>query len=164
MNRQLWKVTALLMLPWMLSAWSPIAMSQPYRPGDQTVAPERKYHHHGEFEQKHARMMDQLGLTSEQQVQIKALREQGRNQSLNLQRQLRAKRKNLMDYLKSPQASEESALELQAEINALKGKISAQRIHSWFQMRKILTPEQRNKLEKLHQSYHFNREGNRSRS
>lgn len=148
MNRNLSRFALLLLLPWALSLCGP-AVAQPSQAGERGLAHGEARTHRAQFEERHERLMSQLNLTADQQAQLKALREQGKNQAQERHQQLQAKRRNLMSYLKSPNATEDRALQLQNEINALQNQMSAQRIHTWFRMRKILTPEQLQKLEQM---------------
>jgi Spy/CpxP family protein refolding chaperone len=149
MNRKITRIASLLLLPWALSLYTPVGMAQPPQRGGPNHAQGDFQLKRAQFEERHEQIMSQLGLTAEQQSQLKALREQGKNEAKERYQQLRVKRHNLMTYLKSPKATEERALQLQNEVNALQNQMSAQRIHTWFQMRKILTPEQLQKLERL---------------
>jgi Spy/CpxP family protein refolding chaperone len=149
MNRNLLKFTALFLLPWALSLSAAPSMADPgqrsgYMQERGDLRPNR-----AAFAERHAQIMSQLGLTPEQQAQFKALREQGKSQGQDLRQQLHSRRQGLMEYLKSPDATETRALQMQSEMNTLQSQMSTQRIHTWFQMRKILTPEQLQKLNQL---------------
>lgn len=149
MNRNLLKLTAVLLLPWALSMSALPSMANP---GDRHGYVQERGDfrpNKAAFSERHTQIMSQLGLTPEQQAQFKSLREQGKSQGQDLRQQLHAKRQGLMEYLKSPDATETRALQLQSEMNTLQNQMSTQRIHTWFQMRKILTPEQIQKLEQL---------------
>ena len=152
MNRNLLKMGTLLALPLALSLWGPAAMANPNSGHMHGMTQERGdlRPNRAAFAERHAQMMSQLGLTPEQQAQFKTLREQGKGQGKELHQQMQAKKQSLMEYLKSPNATEAHAMEIQAEISALQNQMSTQRIHTWFQMRQILTPEQLQKLEQLH--------------
>ncbi len=97
----------------------------------------------------HEKMFEQLGLTDAQKEQMKALREGNKEAGKALHQELRAKRKALMKYMSSPDATKEQALSLSREVDKIQGQLSEKRINSWFEMRSILTPEQREKFAQI---------------
>ncbi|HEY9745749.1 MAG TPA: Spy/CpxP family protein refolding chaperone [Oculatellaceae cyanobacterium] len=147
MNRTLWKLSAVLMLPLAVFATSAFPNASAMPKGQVERGEVRP--HKPEFAENHKRIIEQLNLSEEQQARIKTIREQGKAQGKALHEEIRAKRRELMTYLKSPNASEAKALAIQSEIDALQAKLSAKRIHVWFQMREVLTPEQLKQLQSL---------------
>lgn len=100
-------------------------------------------------EQRRQRMIKELSLSPEQAQKIKAIKEQGREQGRALNQQLRAKRQAMMQYLQSPNANEAQARTLNSDIHTLQKQISELRLKSWFAMRKVMTPEQLQKMNRL---------------
>ncbi len=123
---------------------------------------------HGEHDQRHQQrqeaMFKELGLTEQQQSQLKTIKEQGRQNSKTIHQNVKSKRQALMDYMASPEASEAKAKSMNQEIGDLMHQMSEQRISSVFQMKDILTPEQFTQLmekKKQHMEQRKNNRGNR---
>lgn len=147
MKWNLLKASAFLAIPLVVLS-SPLASwANPGQQGNLKMPPEAKH----EFKRPGhpASLLEQLRLTPEQKEKIRALQMQGHEQSHALHQQLRAKRQSLMQYLQSPDAEEGKAQGLQAEVSDLQSQMSMQRLKSWFQMRSILTPEQKQRLQQL---------------
>jgi Spy/CpxP family protein refolding chaperone len=96
-----------------------------------------------------AQMMKKLGLTSDQQKKINHIADQGRKKSKPLTQKLMVERQALWAYLKSPKADEKEALKRTSDVRKIRQQISELRLHTWFAIRKVLTPQQ---LEKLSHS------------
>lgn len=97
----------------------------------------------------HQAFSKQLGLSPEQSQKVKAIMQEGHQQSQTMKEQLRAKRKALMQYLQTPNASQSQALSMNADINATQRQMSELRLKTFFAMRAQLTPEQLQKLPQL---------------
>jgi Spy/CpxP family protein refolding chaperone len=145
MNRNLLKASAFLAIPLVVLSTSLTSLAN--SPAGMKAQPAAKH----EFERSHPgpSFLEQLRLTPEQKDKIRALQTQGHESSRALHQQLKAKRQALMEYLQSVDADEARAQSLQAEVNDMQAQMSAQRLKSWFQMRAILTPEQRLRLQQL---------------
>ncbi|MCE3234672.1 MAG: Heavy-metal resistance [Vampirovibrio sp.] len=128
-----------------------IAQAESGKPGHASNPAER--------EQRRQRMIKELGLNPEQAQKMKAIKEQGRGQGRALNQQLHAKRQALMQYLQSPGANEAQARSMNNDINNLQKQISELRLKSWFAMRKVMTPEQLQKLNRLKRPGGNNRPG-----
>jgi Spy/CpxP family protein refolding chaperone len=109
----------------------------------------RAAHAPSSFDERHQQMIKDLGLSPEQGQKVKSTMEQGRAQSQSLREQLRTKRKAMMQYLQSPNATEAGARNLNNEINDLQRRLSEIRLKTWFSMRSQLNPEQLQKLQAI---------------
>ncbi len=106
--------------------------------------------HEARMEARHKKMGEALGLTQEQQGKLKALKE---GKKANFKSKMQAsheKRKALHDYMASDDATESGAMAKQRELNALQAEIGEMKVRSFFEMRSILTPEQRQKMKAMH--------------
>lgn len=97
-----------------------------------------------QLEQK---MQERLGLSSEQAKELKTIRERSLAQGKALHEQTRQKREAVMEYLKSPDANEATALRMNNELNDLYRRLGELRIKTWFDMREHLSPEQLKKMD-----------------
>ena len=86
-----------------------------------------------------------LKLSEEQKGKLKALREQ-KKEGRGKKEELRAKRQELMALLKSPGVSEREALAKVDEVNRLQAESNVARVKHMLELKKILTPEQFEKL------------------
>ncbi|WP_303675093.1 Spy/CpxP family protein refolding chaperone [Vampirovibrio chlorellavorus] len=100
-------------------------------------------------DERHQQMMKELGLSPEQGQKVKSAMEQGRAQSQPLREQLKTKRKAMMQYLQTPNATEAGARTLNSDINDLQRRLSEIRLKTWFSIRSQLNPEQLQKLQAL---------------
>lgn len=100
-------------------------------------------------DERHQQMIKELGLSPEQGQKVKSTMEQGRAQSQPLREQLKSKRKAMMQYLQTPNATEAGARTLNNEINDLQRRLSEVRLKTWFSMRSQLNPEQLQKLQAI---------------
>ncbi len=100
-------------------------------------------------DERHQQMIKNLGLSPEQGQKVKSTMEQGRAQSQTLREQLKTKRKAMMQYLQTPNATEAGARNLNSEINDLQRRLSEVRLKTWFSMRSQLNPEQLQKLQAI---------------
>lgn len=103
----------------------------------------------GSPDERHQHMIKELGLNPEQGQKVKSIMEQGRAQSQALREQLKAKRKSMMQYLQTPNATEAGARTLNSDINDLQRRLSEIRLKTWFSMRSQLNAEQLQKLQAL---------------
>ncbi len=95
------------------------------------------------------RMFDRLNLSAEQREKIKTLRQQRHEQTKTQREQLMTKRKELHQLVRSASATREQAIAKQREVNVLQNQLSEARMGTWFDMRAVLTPEQREQFEQL---------------
>lgn len=90
--------------------------------------------------------VNRLNLSAEQKGKIGALRQDQRQQMMELQQSLKEARAKLKEHLDNPEATRESVAPLAAEIKALTAKMIDQRIDAIFAAKETLTPDQLNKL------------------
>lgn len=159
MNRSLTQALAYLAIPAALLV-TPLANAAP-APGDVSVdggPPRIAQGPHAEKgggpdrESRHLQVMQRLGLTPEQSEKMRTVMQQGKSQSRELHQQLQSKRQAFMRYIQTADAQEAQAQRLHNEMNELQHRLGELRVKTWFQMRQLLTPEQRQKLEQLRQN------------
>lgn len=121
--------------------------ADPSKHGGQPQA--RATHAASASDDRHQQMMKDLGLSPEQGQKVKSTLEQGRAQSQALREQLKTKRKAMMQYLQSSNATETGARNLNNEINDLQRRLSEIRLKTWFSMRSQLNSEQLQKLQAI---------------
>jgi len=96
-----------------------------------------------------------LDLTPEQRDALKAHREETRARRQELQTALKDLRADLKDELQKPELNTDRVNALTADIKALTNKMIDARVDSIVSLKKILTPEQ---FEKMHQKMHRHQE------
>lgn len=97
------------------------------------------------------KMFDGLNLTAEQKSQIKAIRERQREAAKADRKALMEKRKALAELMRSPNANQAQAMALHREIQTIQNRRAEARMAAWFEVRKILTPAQLQKLSEKKQ-------------
>lgn len=97
-------------------------------------------------------MIQKLDLSPEQSQKVNLIMQRGKQQGQALHQTIRKKRQDLMRYLHAPDSTESQAMAMNSEINAMQRQMSELRLKTWFAMRAIMTPEQRQKLQKLRAS------------
>ncbi|MBY0450363.1 MAG: Spy/CpxP family protein refolding chaperone [Cyanobacteria bacterium] len=110
--------------------------------GDHGQTPEQMKQRRAEMEGR----LQKMGVSSEQLQQFKTMHEQNRQQAQALKEQIQQRRQEFMQYMHSPNADEGTALAKQQELGQLMNQMHEMRIRSVFQMKKLLTPEQFQKL------------------
>jgi Spy/CpxP family protein refolding chaperone len=95
--------------------------------------------------------MQEMGFTQEQMDQIKAIQQKAHSQAQPLKQTLEQKRKEMMEYVSSPGATEAQALSKQREFAQLQNQLSELRIKTWFKMKDVMSPEQLQRYTQLHQ-------------
>ncbi|HMK43537.1 MAG TPA: Spy/CpxP family protein refolding chaperone [Dissulfurispiraceae bacterium] len=95
------------------------------------------------------RMAIVLGLSDAQQTQIKTILQAEREKNAPLRRQMADVRKELHGAMKAPTVDEAKIKGLAARQGQLKGELLVAHAHTRTQISGILTPEQREKAEKL---------------
>lgn len=92
------------------------------------------------------RMAAHLELTDQQQASIKALKEDGRSEGIQVKKEL-ARLKNQMEgEMLKDVPSEKTVLSLNEKMGALKTELKATRLKTRLAVRELLTPEQRDKM------------------
>lgn len=89
-----------------------------------------------------AKLGQTLQLSQEQKASLEKIQMEGKSKAVSLKSQLSKRRQEMLDYLSSTDAREEKANQMQHELAQLQEELSQLRITTWFQMRKILTPQQ----------------------
>jgi Spy/CpxP family protein refolding chaperone len=116
----------------------------------------------GEFGPAHRLEMlaDHLELTEEQVVAIEGIRTQGQEKNMELRKELMRLRNELQGEMLKDDPSEKAALGLSGKIGALRSEMQANRLTNRLEVRKQLTPEQRDKMLMLQERFQ-GREGRR---
>lgn len=97
------------------------------------------------------RMFKDLGLTQEQQDQLKARRNAEKEQGKTSREALKAKMQALHEEISKPDVDKLKVDSIVMEINTLKGQEFARRTEGILAMKEILTPEQFAKFQEHHQ-------------
>jgi Spy/CpxP family protein refolding chaperone len=109
--------------------------------------------HHYEMKQKMDAMFTEIGVDCNQKQQIDAIMQNSRAQSKPIRKCMREKKKALMQYIMTPQATKEQALCLESEISQLHSQLHTIHINTMFEIKKILTPCQQQKMCDYHQKH-----------
>lgn len=110
-------------------------------------------------------LAERLELTDEQVTAIEGIHAEGQAKNMELRKETMRLRNELEGEMLKDDPSEKTALDLTGKIGALGTEIQANRLTSRLQVRKLLTPEQRDKmmlLSKRHQGREGRRGGGRS--
>lgn len=91
-------------------------------------------------------LLKRLNLSPEQVARLQELREAYLRDTLAWRNELVIKRYDLRDLLRNPLIEPSRVLEKQREISSLESKIQERSVLYQIEMRKVLTPEQRNLL------------------
>lgn len=106
------------------------------------------------------KILDQLDLSSEQSSQIKAIHDRNKQENETLHEEVKAQKK-AMGELFASDASESELQQKHQEIQSLKQELKAARFEGMLEIREILTPEQKAKMNELMQERHNRREERR---
>ncbi|MBL7130947.1 MAG: periplasmic heavy metal sensor [Candidatus Omnitrophica bacterium] len=93
------------------------------------------------------RLIEELGLTVEQQEQIKEQCSENKEKNKELREKIRSKRLELKQELEKQNIDKSKIDSLVAEIKILMGQQLEQRVESILSMKEILTPEQFEKFQ-----------------
>lgn len=96
-----------------------------------------------------SRLFEELELSAEQRASCQALVRQSYEINRELRRQARQTWHDLMAALRKPTATLEEALSKQRELSRLQNLLAEKRLETWFAVRKLLTPEQLDRLSSL---------------
>lgn len=133
-----------------------LAYAEPMRPEH-----EGKKYNKGNRGEQFQGVMDQLDLTQEQKDQLKAHREAQKEKTKDLREELNANRKALHEELKKYDSDKRVVDSTVAKINDIQGKLTAEGANNFMGMKKILTPEQYQKMSDLKDSKRQNKEENK---
>ena len=92
-----------------------------------------------------------LGLNEEQRAKMKTVREEAKAKGEALRNQLKAKHEALGQELDAQKPDRAKAEAIVKELGALEQQMGLDRVDMIFQIRAILTPEQYQKLQALHE-------------
>ena len=105
------------------------------------------------WEQKVEKFHKDLGLTPQQEQQLKAQREQYRAQKQALFGQIKEKTEQMQAELQKPDMNEAKVKQLHAELQSLRSKAADTRLDSVLAVRQVLTPEQFQKFNEKKQGF-----------
>lgn len=100
----------------------------------------------GERGPRWEKMAERLGLDEKQKVTVKALFEQHRDEAESLREQLQAAREKVKAAWLDKNATEASVKAAHREVHALQGQLAEQRVEFGFKLKRVLTPEQFEKV------------------
>lgn len=101
------------------------------------------------------RVFEQLGLSDAQKAQLKSIRDKYQPQ-LTSQRQAFEKAQKELRTLMTSNADKSQILEKRSQVMAIKQKLDDLRFQSMLEMREVLNPQQRTKLDELMKQRHQN--------
>ena len=116
----------------------------------------------GSRQEKMENFVKSLGVTPEQQEQLKEHREQSREESKVIRDILQEKQGALRQVLQDPNFDEAQARQISVEVEQLKGELSDLRIDGAAYMRSVLTPEQYAQFAEKMKKAHQKRKGSRN--
>lgn len=105
-------------------------------------------------------LADHLELTEDQMTAVKGIQTLCREKNMELRKELMRLRNELQGEMLKDDPSEKVALDLNGKVGALGTEIQSNRMKSRLEVRRQLTPEQRDKMLMLHQRFQ-GREGRR---
>lgn len=112
------------------------------------------YHqHHCKMKAKMDKMFEKIGVNPCQKQKIDSIFEASKATAEPILKCKMEKKKALMQYLTSPQATKEQAMAMEQEITCIHEKLAEIHINTMFEIRQILTPEQLQKMAKYHQEH-----------
>ncbi|MCK9997012.1 MAG: Spy/CpxP family protein refolding chaperone [Candidatus Krumholzibacteria bacterium] len=116
----------------------------------------------GEFGPGHRMefLADHLELTDEQITAIEGIQSRGQAKNMELRKEMMRLRNELQSEMLKDDPSEKVVLDLTGKIGALRSEVQTNRLSSRLEVRKQLTPEQRDKMLMLHERFQ-GREGRR---
>ena len=103
----------------------------------------------GRMEKRWSKMADELGLTEEQQKQLKEHREENRSAAEQLREQKGELRDALRQELQKIDLNKEKIQQLHNELKAVLAEMEDRRLEGILTVREILTPEQAQKLHEV---------------
>ncbi|MGD9548768.1 MAG: Spy/CpxP family protein refolding chaperone [Candidatus Krumholzibacteriia bacterium] len=91
-------------------------------------------------------MAERLDLTEEQQAAIDKIREEGRKENLDLRKQMMRLRNELHGEMLKDDPSEKTVLDLTNRMGEIRTRLQGNRVKHQLAVRKVLTPEQRDRM------------------
>ena len=104
-------------------------------------------------------LTERLELTEDQVTTIEGIHAAGREKNLELRKELMQLNHDLQGEMMKDDPSENSALGLVKKIGAVKTEVEANRLQARLEVRKQLTPEQRDKMLVLRERFHGGKGG-----
>ena len=101
------------------------------------------------WEQNISEMYQHLGLTPEQDKQLKDHRDRHRSQMDTLQKEIKVKREQLGEELQKTDFDIRKVQQIHGDLKSLKARMEDNRLEGILEVRKILTPDQFSKFMKL---------------
>jgi Spy/CpxP family protein refolding chaperone len=114
------------------------------------AAPQHREHFKQQLEKKHAAFAQQLGLSSDQQAQIKTIIETTRKANAPLRKAVADNRKMVRELAKATPLDEAALRAAIAGGETVRTDLAVARIKSQKQINAVLTPEQQEKARQLH--------------
>jgi len=102
---------------------------------------------------KHPKIAKELGLTNDQVNRIEAIFSSYRPQMIELDSKLKEKEVELRNTRRNPNSTREEISRLSDEVEGIRGNMRKIRVDMLLQIRDVLTPEQRAKLEEIKSRY-----------
>lgn len=102
---------------------------------------------------KHPNIAKELELTNDQQNRIEAIFSSYRPQMIELDSKLKEKEGKLRDTRRNPNSTREEISKLNDEVEGIRGNMRRVRVDMFLQIRDVLTPQQRTKLEEIKSKY-----------
>lgn len=102
---------------------------------------------------KHPNIAKELELTNDQVNQIEAIFSSYRPQMIELDSKLKEKEGKLRDTRRNPNSTREEISKLNDEVEGIRGNMRRVRVDMFLQIRDVLTPQQRTKLEEIKSKY-----------
>ena len=119
------------------------------------LAQHRRHHPAGPMDEgaRHARMIERLGLSDEQQEKVQAVLDEQKGQMKAGHEQLRDARMALRDKIHAEEFDEAGIREAAARVASAEADMAVARAAAAQQMRRILTPEQQEKARKMRERH-----------
>ena len=115
------------------------------------------------FKEKMDRLSEDLNLTPEQKDQMKAHHKESRQTMEKLRGEMKEYRKALKEELKKENPDRPAIARTVAKMKDVQGRMIDQRVNNFLQMKKILTPEQYQKLSEIREKKKEEWKGKRKR-
>lgn len=101
------------------------------------------------FAEKMDKLSEELNLTPEQRQQMKEHHQASREEMRSLREKMKENRKALAEELKKENPDRRNINRIASQMKEVQGEIIDQRIDNFLEMKKILTPEQYQKLSEI---------------
>lgn len=112
-----------------------------------------KHSNHAEMKQKMDKMFTEIGVDCNQKQKIDAIIQASKVKQEAIHKCMHEQKKALFQYMMTPNATKEQALCLENGISKLHEQSHELRINTFFEMKKVLTPCQQQKMAEYHQKH-----------